>query len=266
MFTSEERNMMNKLETLKDIRSKTLHLEKIKARILKQISTTNQEHQSLSEYRQEMELLMQEKMAHVEELRQIHADINAMENVMKQAEEAHVKALDTAKRLHEEYLPLKLEIDRMRHECLGLERLPELHEIDSRMFTPEKTAFSFFDKQALKSGWSVDREEPPQMNPVNMMHHVVAPSSYMPPQPPAPPMGPQPPPVNKVQEPRPLLSASAPSFRYSWLPNEAKKCSFQSNLQTFYENLNDTRLRVIPKLSYDCYNSKFIRRNLLWNK
>jgi hypothetical protein len=31
-----------------------------------------------------MELLQQEKMAHVEELRQIHADINAMETVIKQ--------------------------------------------------------------------------------------------------------------------------------------------------------------------------------------
>ena len=41
----------------------------------------------MSEYRRELELLQQEKMAHVEELRQIHADINAMGTVIKQAEE-----------------------------------------------------------------------------------------------------------------------------------------------------------------------------------
>lgn len=36
------------------------------------------EEKCLSEYRRELELLMQEKMSHVEELRQIHADINAV--------------------------------------------------------------------------------------------------------------------------------------------------------------------------------------------
>lgn len=59
-------------------RAKTLQLDKMKARIIRQVSNSHQEHQSLAEYRQEMELLMQEKMAHVEELRQIHADINAV--------------------------------------------------------------------------------------------------------------------------------------------------------------------------------------------
>ena len=34
------------------------------------------EERNLEEYRQELELLLQEKMAHVEELRLIHADIN----------------------------------------------------------------------------------------------------------------------------------------------------------------------------------------------
>ena len=46
------------------------------------------EDRCLQEYRRELELLQQEKMAHVEELRQIHADINAMETIIKQAEES----------------------------------------------------------------------------------------------------------------------------------------------------------------------------------
>lgn len=59
-------------------RSKTLQLEKLKQRILQEVEQTEQEEKCLLEYKQEMDLLMQEKMAHVEELRQIHADINAV--------------------------------------------------------------------------------------------------------------------------------------------------------------------------------------------
>lgn len=60
-----------------------------------------------------------------------------MENVIKQSEECRNRALDTAKRIHEEYRPLKMEIDRMRREYLGLERLPELHEEERDLITPE---------------------------------------------------------------------------------------------------------------------------------
>lgn len=59
-------------------RSKTVQLEKIKQRIVHEVEQTEQEDKCLMEYKQEMDLLMQEKMAHVEELRQIHADINAV--------------------------------------------------------------------------------------------------------------------------------------------------------------------------------------------
>jgi hypothetical protein len=60
-----------------------------------------------------------------------------MEIVIKQAEESRNRALETAKRIHEEYRPLKLDIDRMRREYLGLERLPELHEEEGDLITPE---------------------------------------------------------------------------------------------------------------------------------
>ena len=59
-------------------RAKTLQLDKMKARIVHEVEATEQEEKCLTEYKQEMDLLMQEKMAHVEELRQIHADINAV--------------------------------------------------------------------------------------------------------------------------------------------------------------------------------------------
>lgn len=43
-----------------------------------------------------------------------------------------------ANRFHDEYVPLKNEIDNMRREYLGLERLPELHEEEGSIVTPDR--------------------------------------------------------------------------------------------------------------------------------
>lgn len=126
MTTVEERTAFAKLEALKEIRSKTVSLEKLRLRLLHEVESYESESKCLNEYRREMELLQQEKMAHVEELRQIHADINAMETVIKQAEESKRVAIDSARRAVDDYRPLKHEVDLMRTELLGLEKLPEL--------------------------------------------------------------------------------------------------------------------------------------------
>ncbi|KAK6631867.1 hypothetical protein RUM43_013933 [Polyplax serrata] len=131
MSTEKDRIFYAKLEALRDVRAKTIQMEKLRARILQEVEAKDREEKCLLDYKQEMEALTQEKMAHVEELRQIHSDINSMENVIKQSEEARNRALEAARRFHDEYLPLKLEIDRMRMEYLGLDRLPDLHESDS---------------------------------------------------------------------------------------------------------------------------------------
>lgn len=60
-----------------------------------------------------------------------------MENVIKQSEETRNRAMEAAKRFHDEYLPLKLEIDRLRRDYLGLDRLPDLHESDSDLIGQE---------------------------------------------------------------------------------------------------------------------------------
>lgn len=60
-----------------------------------------------------------------------------MEGVIKQSEESRARSMNTAARLHDEYLPLKAEVDRLRRECLGIERLPELHEEEGTAITPE---------------------------------------------------------------------------------------------------------------------------------
>ncbi|XP_055703441.1 zinc finger C4H2 domain-containing protein isoform X2 [Phlebotomus papatasi] len=135
---TEERTIYAKLEAMKDIRQKTIHLEKLKMKIVREVENSDAEEKCLAEYRREMELLLQEKMSHVEELRQIHADINTMESVIKQAEENRSRALSMANRMHEEYVPLKSEIDHMRREYLGLERLPELHEEEGTTIAPDR--------------------------------------------------------------------------------------------------------------------------------
>lgn len=60
-----------------------------------------------------------------------------METVIKQAEENRARSLSMANRVHEEYLPLKSEIDHMRREYLGLDRLPDLHEEEGNTIAPE---------------------------------------------------------------------------------------------------------------------------------
>ena len=84
----DERQAFAKLEALKDIRNKTINLEKTRVSLLCDVDQLEEEEKCLSEYKRELELLQQEKMAHVEELRQIHADINALESIIKQAEES----------------------------------------------------------------------------------------------------------------------------------------------------------------------------------
>lgn len=56
--------------------TRTAHLKKLQERLCSEIASIENEEKCLQEYKTEMELLQQERMAHVEELRLIHADIN----------------------------------------------------------------------------------------------------------------------------------------------------------------------------------------------
>lgn len=60
-----------------------------------------------------------------------------METVIKQAEENRARSLTVANKVHEEYLPLKNEIDHMRREYLGLSPIPDLHEEEGSIITAE---------------------------------------------------------------------------------------------------------------------------------
>lgn len=51
-------------------------MEKLKAQLIQELDAAEKEGKLLKDYKAEMEALLHEKMAHVEELRLIHADIN----------------------------------------------------------------------------------------------------------------------------------------------------------------------------------------------
>ena len=53
-----------------------------------------------------------------------------METVMKQAEEAKRQSHESARRILDDYGPLKHDVDLMRTELLGLEKLPEIQQED----------------------------------------------------------------------------------------------------------------------------------------
>lgn len=147
-------------------------LEKLKSRLKMEVDLTDTEEKCLLEYKKEMECLLQEKMAHVEELRQIHADINAMEQVIKQAEEERNRHLEVAKHLNLDYAARKDSIDKMRVD-IGLPRLPELHEED------DKFRSEFFDKLKVHPEWqpSVEHhsDNPPLLSAAQQhMQHFAA--------------------------------------------------------------------------------------------
>ncbi|XP_071537230.1 zinc finger C4H2 domain-containing protein isoform X2 [Panulirus ornatus] len=119
MADERDRAVYMKLEALKDIRAKVVAVERLRGRLAQEVEVVQAEEASLAEYRAEMELLLQEKMAHVEELRQIHADINAMESIIKSAEDLRNKSLEHARRLYDEYHPLKQEVNRLVTQQLG---------------------------------------------------------------------------------------------------------------------------------------------------
>uniref|UniRef100_A0A287D686 Zinc finger C4H2-type containing n=2 Tax=Marmotini TaxID=337730 RepID=A0A287D686_ICTTR len=164
---ADEQEIMCKLESIKEIRNKTLQMEKIKARLKAEFEALESEERHLKEYKQEMDLLLQEKMAHVEELRLIHADINVMENTIKQSENDLNKLLESTRRLHDEYKPLKEHVDALRM-TLGLQRLPDLCEEEEKLSLEMIQPMFLISKVTLRSRKQNGRQSlrsPPSLSP-----------------------------------------------------------------------------------------------------
>ncbi|KAJ4945939.1 hypothetical protein JOQ06_023617 [Pogonophryne albipinna] len=166
----DEQEIMCKLENILEIRNKTVQMQKIKSRLKVEFESLESEEKHLKEYKQEMDLLLQEKMAHVEELRLIHADINVMESTIKQSENDLNKLLETTRRLHDEYKPLKEHVDALRM-TLGLHRLPNLNEEE------EKLSLDYFEKQKAEKQdarqTATFRQQPPPMKACLSCHQQI---------------------------------------------------------------------------------------------
>lgn len=146
------RSALVKLEYVKEIRHKMMNVERLRNRLAAEVEAVQVEEASLAEYRAEMEQLLQEKMAHVEELRQIHADINAMENIIKSGEEIRSKALDNARRLYEEYQPMKNDAAR-----LVAIHLPRTMPLPSLAAEDDPIPPNFFEKAGIE--WPHESDE-----------------------------------------------------------------------------------------------------------
>ncbi|KRZ78066.1 Zinc finger C4H2 domain-containing protein [Trichinella papuae] len=112
-MTSQTRTYAD-LEKIGSIKCKLDKLEAVLSMFSKEVGFCKTESLHLTEYMNELKNLTQEKLAHVEELRQINCDINQLETAIKQAQNEQVKAMEDARRHLAELLPLKEEINRLR--------------------------------------------------------------------------------------------------------------------------------------------------------
>lgn len=155
-------DLLRKLELIKDLKTKMVNLEKLRLKVKSECDIMDNEDNFLQDYKSEMELLMQEKMAHVEELRLIHADINLMESTIKQSEEERAKALEKARLLYEEQRHLKDQLERLKMS-VGVEDDSDHHQHHSdpdheptedeslavKLFETNKVNFSHYQQHLL---------------------------------------------------------------------------------------------------------------------
>lgn len=59
-----------------------MHVEKLRVKLKSELENIVEEEKNIVEYKAELDLLHQEKMAHVEELRLIHADLNLVNHII----------------------------------------------------------------------------------------------------------------------------------------------------------------------------------------
>ncbi|CAF3813054.1 unnamed protein product [Rotaria sordida] len=123
---------MRKLDLIKELGEKQNQFQRLQNHLQQNTELVTRENQVLREFRKELDMLVQERMAHIEELRLIHADINIMETTIKQAEEERIRTLQDSKRLLKEYQPIKEQINKLR-DILNLERLSDHDEDETTL-------------------------------------------------------------------------------------------------------------------------------------
>lgn len=124
-----------------------MELDDLKNKIKQSLQLSQTEEKDLADFKREKEMLIEEKMALIEELRQINGDINSMDSVIKQSEGDRLKHLETARILNMELKQLKSGIDKLRAH-IGLPRLEDDCSFDSDLPEQNHKLSSF-----LPSDW-----------------------------------------------------------------------------------------------------------------
>ncbi|KAI2806681.1 hypothetical protein RDWZM_006438 [Blomia tropicalis] len=104
---------INKLHHLHEIRGLLSTLDSVRSQIRTDLELLRADEQCLEQYRKEMDSLLWEKQAHVEELRAIHADINALECVQKQAIDERERRLEIVNNDRKNLADLTARVDSM---------------------------------------------------------------------------------------------------------------------------------------------------------
>lgn len=175
-----------------------------------------------------------------------------METVIKQAEENRARALTIANKIHEEYVPLKSEIDHMRREYLGLSPIPDLHEEEGSIISAEYLQLlTNIYQLRLKQNFSFSRFQTtyyPSKNahtipsasfsrPPLTTHHQMVPEATVTSLPPSAPPGFLPPPplgsmrLNKPPELGPNRLQQSPSIG---MAHPTFRSEFNVNLRYFF--------------------------------
>lgn len=91
----------------------------MKSKLTSEIELIENGDKSLNEFKTELDLLYQERVNLLDELRNVDSDIATLEKTIKQSEEEKRRAMESAKRLKLDYRPLKEQIGHLI-ESIGL--------------------------------------------------------------------------------------------------------------------------------------------------
>uniref|UniRef100_A0A915KKP3 Uncharacterized protein n=1 Tax=Romanomermis culicivorax TaxID=13658 RepID=A0A915KKP3_ROMCU len=135
------------LEAIQLIKRNVERIDQLREDFLKESEKYKSEDSFLNEANQEMENLRVEEQALIEEMRQIHSDINALESAKKNAEDVRRHSYQNAKRLLAEMKQLKLDTDdlckNVQHEALPEQIIDPENEIKFQSSTnPNSHCFS----------------------------------------------------------------------------------------------------------------------------
>ena len=117
-----------KLTILKEVRQKSVILERSKQDLIKNLSSVTAEDKCLNDCMAELVQMEKEKMARMEELRQLDNDLACMQIIVDQASQSRNEAFSGACSSYGQFSTVKKHVDILRSEGLGLEMSQGLEE------------------------------------------------------------------------------------------------------------------------------------------